>query len=59
MNAYFSRELVEQVNSQMVLKHVVPRVIPPNVRDYIGHKTQQEISEALSSAWRKNAGKDK
>lgn len=59
MSAYFSHELVERVNSQMVSEHIASRVIPPNVRDYIDHKTQQEISDALSRAWRKNAAKDK
>lgn len=58
MSAYFSRELVEQVNSQMTSGRATLRVIPPKVRSYIERKTPQEIAEALSWAWRKNAGRD-
>ena len=54
----FSRELVEQVNSQMIAGHVSSRPDPYNLRSYVENKTQQEISEALSSAWRKNVGRD-
>ncbi|MBQ4468821.1 MAG: hypothetical protein II917_01590 [Synergistaceae bacterium] len=53
----FSRELIEQVNSQMVSG--ASCVIPQSVRSYIERKTPQEISDALSHAWRKNATKDK
>ena len=59
MSAYFSRELVEQVNSQMVSGRIASRVIPPKVRSYVERKTTQEIADALSWAWRKNAGRDK
>ena len=55
----FSRELVEQVNSQMASRHGALRAIPQNVRSCIEQKTQQEISDALSRAWRENAAKDK
>lgn len=58
MSTYFSRELVERVNSQMVSRHVASRVIPSKVRSYVERKTQQEIADALSWAWRKNAGRD-
>ena len=57
MNTYFSRELVERVNAQMVLGHNAPRVIPSKVRSYVERKTQQEIADALSWAWRKNVGR--
>ena len=52
----FSRELVEQVNSQMALGRVSSRAVPPKVRAYVERKTPQELSDALSWAWRKNAG---
>ena len=58
MSTYFSRELVERVNSQMALGCTTSRVIPSNVRSYVERKTQQEIADALSWAWRKNAGRD-
>lgn len=58
MSAHFSRELVEQVNAQMLSGRLSSRVIPPNVRSCIERKTKQEIAEALSWAWRKNAGRD-
>ena len=57
MIAYFSRELVERVNSQMTSGRVALRVIPPKVRSYVECKTTQEIVDALSWAWRKNAGR--
>ena len=59
MSAYFSRGLVEQVNSQMASGRVASRVIPPKVRSYVEGKTTQEIADALSWAWRKNAGRDR
>ena len=59
MRTYFSRELVEQVNSQLALGRVAPRVIPSKVRSYVENKTRQEIADALSLAWRKNSGRDK
>lgn len=55
MNTYFSRELVEQVNSRMTSRRVSSRVISPQVRSYVERKTTQELSDALSFAWRKNA----
>lgn len=58
MRTYFSRELVKQVNSQMALGHITPRVIPSKVRSYVESKTQQEIADALSLAWRKNVARD-
>lgn len=58
MSTYFSRELVERVNAQMALGCTASRVIPLKVRSYIEHKTQKEIADALSWAWRKNAGRD-
>lgn len=57
MSVYFSRELVEQVNSQMALGHVSSRNVPPEIQSYVEHKTQQEIADALSWAWRKNVGR--
>ena len=58
MSTYFSREFVKQVNSQMTSGRAASRVISPKVRAYIERKTQQEITNALSWAWRKNAGRD-
>ena len=58
MSTHFSRELVERVNSQMVSGCVASCVIPPKVKSYVERKTQQEIADALSWAWRKNAGRD-
>lgn len=58
MRTYFSRDLVEKVNSQMLSGHFVSRTIPSNVRSYVERKTQKEIADALSWAWRKNAGRD-
>ena len=58
MSAYFSRELVERVNAQMALGRTASRVIPPKIRSYVERKTEQEIADALSWAWRKNAGRD-
>ena len=58
MNTYFNREFVEQVNSQMALGHLASRVIPSNVRSYVERKTEQEISDTLSRAWRKNVYRD-
>ena len=55
MNIYFSRELVEKVNSQMTSRRVSPSVVSPQVRSYVERKTTQELSDALSFAWRKNA----
>ena len=54
MSTNFSRELIEQVNSQMALGRVSSRAISPKVRAYVERKTQQELSDALSWAWRKN-----
>lgn len=59
MSAYFSRELVKQVNSQMASGRIASRVVPSKVRLYVERKTNQEISDALSRAWRKNADRDK
>ena len=58
MSEYFSRELVRRVNSQMALGRTASRVITSKIRSYVEHKTQQEIADALSWAWRKNAGRD-
>ncbi len=57
MSTYFSRELVERVNAQMTLGHTASRGIPSKVRSYVERKTQQEIADALSWAWRKNVGR--
>ena len=57
MSTYFSRELVERVNAQMAFRHTASRVIPSKVRSYVERKTQQEIADALSWAWRKNVGR--
>lgn len=59
MDTYFSRELVERFNSQMVSRSVSSRVVPSKIRSYVEGKTTQEIADALSWAWRKNAGRDK
>ena len=58
MSIYFSRELVKRVNSQMVSGYAASRIIPLKIRSYIERKTQQEIADALSWAWRKNAGRN-
>ena len=55
MNTYFSRELVEQVNSRMTSRRVQSSVVSPQVRSYVERKTTKELSDALSFAWRKNA----
>ena len=57
MSAYFIRELVEQVNSQMASGRIVSRVVPSKVRLCVERKTNREISDALSRAWKKNADK--
>ncbi len=54
MSTHFSRELIEQVNSQMVSGRFSSRIISPKARFYVERKTKQEISDALSRAWRKN-----
>lgn len=58
MSAYFSRELVRQVNLQMASGRIASRVVPSKVRLCVERKTNQEISDALSRAWRKNADRD-
>lgn len=55
MNTYFSRELVEQVNSQMKLGCVNRNAVLPQVRSFVESKTPRELSDTLSWAWRKNA----
>ena len=58
MSAYFSRELVEQVNSQMKSGRIASHVVPSRVRLCVERKTNQEIFDALSHAWRKNVDRD-